>query len=232
MRDRDLGLKLKTVVFFLFISFALIGSEAFGEDLSGKVIETMNSGGYTYIQLEENGSSQWVAIPESLIRVGDEVIVNPGVSMGAYSSPTLGRSFDEIIFSGGIKEITKRVVGAGSGSGGDSPEANKEPLNIEKASGENAYRIEEVFANKKALDGKKVSVKGKVVKTSKYQGKTWVRIIDGTGSRKRGNHKLIVTSEQDTEKDEIVTVTGTVSADKSFGALAYDVVVEDAQITK
>nr|MBF0222474.1 DNA-binding protein [Desulfobulbaceae bacterium] len=230
MLYKKLGLKLKLVAYLLSVLFVFVATTAFCEDLSGNVVETMNSGGYTYIQLDKNGSRQWVAIPESLIRVGDEVIVSPGVSMGAYSSSTLGRSFDEIIFSAGIKEITKRVVG--SGSIDESSEAKKEDLNIEKAPGDNAYRIEEIFAQKKALDGKNVTVRGKVVKISKYQGKTWLRIVDGTGSRKRGNHKLIVTSDHSLEKDEIVTVTGTVSADKSFGALAYEVVVEDAQIVK
>ncbi len=33
--------------------------------LSGKVVETMNSGGYTYVCLEKAGKKTWVAVPET-----------------------------------------------------------------------------------------------------------------------------------------------------------------------
>lgn len=220
------GLKIYVVI--VVCSLVLGGGEIFAEELSGTVIETMNSGSYTYVQLEKDGKRQWVAVPESLVRVGDDIELAPGVSMGSYTSPTLGRSFEDIIFSGGIKQIRKRVV-SGRDDGKEKVALNAE---IEKAKGDNAYRIEEIFAKKGELDGKSVTVRGQVVKTSQYQGKTWIRIVDGTGSRKRGNHKLIVTSDSSADKDTVITVRGTVRADKSYGALSYEVVVEDAELVK
>jgi hypothetical protein len=41
----------------------------------GKVISTMNSGGYTYIQLEENGKKLWVACRQFEVSVGDLILV-------------------------------------------------------------------------------------------------------------------------------------------------------------
>ena len=38
--------------------------------LSGKVVETMNSGGYTYVSLESNGKKTWVAVPATAVKVG------------------------------------------------------------------------------------------------------------------------------------------------------------------
>jgi hypothetical protein len=76
--------------------------------LAGKVLETMNSGGYTYISLEKDGKSGWVAVPVTNVIVGQEVAVIPGLEMGLFSSKSLNRSFDNIIFSPGLVTDAKK----------------------------------------------------------------------------------------------------------------------------
>lgn len=71
--------------------------------LSGSVVETMNSGGYTYVSLENNGKKTWVAIPETKVTVGQQVTCQPGMEMKNFTSKTLNRTFASIIFSGGIR---------------------------------------------------------------------------------------------------------------------------------
>jgi len=71
--------------------------------LSGKVVETMNSGGYTYVSVENNGKKTWVALPATSVKVGQEVVCQPGMEMKNFTSKTLNRTFDSIIFSGGIR---------------------------------------------------------------------------------------------------------------------------------
>ena len=73
-----------------------------GLSLSGKVVETMNSGGYTYVSLEQNGKKTWVAIPAATVKVGQEMTLQPGMEMKNFTSKTLNRTFDSVIFSGGI----------------------------------------------------------------------------------------------------------------------------------
>ena len=70
--------------------------------LSGKVVETMNSGGYTYVSLENNGKKTWVAIPQTAVKVGQNVTCQPGMVMQNFTSKTMNRTFDSIVFSGGI----------------------------------------------------------------------------------------------------------------------------------
>jgi len=197
------------------------------EAIRGTVAETMNSGGYTYVLLDQKGGKEWFAVPESLVQVGDEIQLMPGVQMGPYTSPTLQRTFEKITFSGGITGMLKRVV-----STAEEKAAPQQSVNIAKAEGENAYTIAEIFEKKDSLSGQKVTVRGKVVKSSQFDGLQWLRIIDGSGSSKRGNHKLIVTTAKSADQDEIITATGIVSADKAFGALTYEVIVENAEITK
>lgn len=73
-----------------------------GDALSGKVVETMNSGGYTYVSLENNGKKTWIALPDSKVKVGQQITCQPGMPMQNFTSKTLNRTFDTIIFSGGI----------------------------------------------------------------------------------------------------------------------------------
>jgi hypothetical protein len=69
---------------------------------AGKVVETMSSGGYTYICLENDGKKSWVAVPPTEVKLGDDIVVQPGMEMGKFTSKTLNRTFDNIIFSPGI----------------------------------------------------------------------------------------------------------------------------------
>jgi len=73
-----------------------------GSALSGKVVETMNSGGYTYVCLEKGGQKTWVAMPQTTVKVGQEVSCKLGMVMPNFTSKTLNRTFDSIVFSEGL----------------------------------------------------------------------------------------------------------------------------------
>lgn len=74
-----------------------------GAGHKGKVVETMNSGGYTYAQVEENGQKLWVAVLETKIAKGDIVEFPDSPPMVNFQSKTLNRTFDKIIFAPGIR---------------------------------------------------------------------------------------------------------------------------------
>ncbi len=219
--------------FVLLIAILLLSaaaSQAAGK-LAGKVLETMNSGGYTYALIDTSNGKQWVAIQEALVRKGDVIEFKPGMNMGHYTSPTLGRSFSNIIFSSGIKHV-KRVVGAGerAAASGNTKSKAGPALNIKPVSGVDGYTIAGLYKKKNELNGKKVQVRARIVKVSHYGGLTWLRLIDGTGSRQRGNRKLVVTTKDEAAMGDIVLISGTLRADKAFGALIYEVIVENAVI--
>lgn len=69
---------------------------------AGKVVETMGAGGYTYICLEKDAKKAWLAVPSAVVKVGDEIEVKPGMEMGKFTSKSLNRTFDNIIFSPGL----------------------------------------------------------------------------------------------------------------------------------
>jgi hypothetical protein len=101
---------------------------------------------------------------------------------------------------------------------------------IPKAEGANGKTVADVYAEAKALAGKPVAIRGKVVKVSKgIMGYNWFHIQDGSGDKAARTHDLTVTSDALVEKGSTVLVTGTVAADKDFGAgYRYAVIVEKA----
>jgi hypothetical protein len=69
---------------------------------AGKVVETMNAGPYTYVCLEKDGKRGWAAVPVTEVKVGDEVELRGGTPMGAFTSKSLKRTFDNIVFAAGL----------------------------------------------------------------------------------------------------------------------------------
>ena len=217
--------------------------------LSGKVAETMNSGGYTYILLDKQGEKIWVAVPEMQISEGEEVVLKPGIEMVNFTSSTLNRTFERVILSTGpVSEKGEPVEKNVEMPQGDSPMGMmKAPasggmgvstpigdVKVEKATGQDAYTIAEIYEKKSGLCNNKVLVRGKVVKVlPKIMGKNWIHLQDGSGDEKKGNYDLVVTSQDMPSVGDVITVSGTVYTDKDFGAgYKYNVIVEEAIITK
>ena len=72
-----------------------------GSNLSGKVAETMNSGGYTYVLLEKGGEKTWIAVPQMKCAKGQALSFQAGAEMENFTSKTLNRTFKKIVFSPG-----------------------------------------------------------------------------------------------------------------------------------
>jgi hypothetical protein len=212
---------------------------ATGAMRSGKVLETMAAGGYTYAKLDLGGSQVWVAGPQTTLAVGQQVRFSKGTVMRDFRSNTLKRTFPEILFVGKLE-----VAGAGAGAGAEAanPHGGSAPPNphgapaavkanvgsIKAAPG--GMRIADVFAKKAALAGKQVTIRGKVVKfNARIMGRNWLHIQDGSGAA--GTNDLTVTTSDMTKVGDVVTVTGTLALNRKFGpGYSYPVIVEKAKI--
>ena len=216
--------------------------------LSGKVLETMDSGGYTYVLLETESGKRWVAAPKTTVTVGQTATFAPGMVMRNFKSETLDRTFDEVVFSsgkagghmaaassggacpsgdskagkmGGAGMGMGAMAGSGMGAMKSSGRVTVPPLDlvIEKAPGANAYTVAEIYAKGADLNQKKVAVRGKVVKVSaNIMGKNWIHMQDGSGKPEAGTHDLVLTSQQKPTVGEVLIGEGVMAADKDFGA--------------
>jgi hypothetical protein len=209
--------------------------------LAGKVLQTMTGGGYTYVYIERaDGSKKWVAVAETPVRVGADVVFKDGMEMGAFESKALKRNFESIIFANGIVSGAEKDPLADPGKGqGVSPgaqgAAKSGKISVEKATGPNATTVEGAFKNSAKLNKKKVEIRGQVVKVSaNIMGKNWIHIQDGTGSEKKKTHNLVCTSSTDSaDVGDVVTISGTLIKDRDFGGgYKYAVIIEDAKVSK
>lgn len=100
----------------------------------------------------------------------------------------------------------------------------------EKATATAIYKVEEIYAKKDNLKGKKVTVRGEVVKfNERIMGKNWLHIRDGSG--KQGTNDLTATTNDTAKVGDKVTVTGVLSVDKDFGGgYKYQIILEEATV--
>ncbi len=209
--------------------------------ISGKIVETMNSGGYTYLCIEKDGKKTWAAIPETKVTVGEDISLPPGYEMANFTSKTLNRTFEKVIFTTGPTSAQsshgasdKMSIHGGSMGSKSEETTTTENIKVEKATGPSAYTVAEIFGKKSELDKKTVVVSGKVVKVSAgIMGKNWLHIQDGSGNAKDGNNDLVVTTQEISKVGDVVTAQGTLFKDKDFGSgYKYDVIIEEASIKK
>ena len=62
------------------------------------VAESLSAAGYSFIRVDENGQSVWLAAPETALEVGQTVEWQGGGQMRNFTSRSLNRVFDAIIF--------------------------------------------------------------------------------------------------------------------------------------
>lgn len=106
-------------------------------------------------------------------------------------------------------------------------------VKVPKAAGKDARTVAELFAQRSALKGKTVSVRGKVVKYNPgIMGKNWIHLRDGTGAAGKDND-VTVTTQDAAAKGDVVTVQGTVAVDQDIGmGTPYPVIIQDAKVSR
>lgn len=77
-----------------------------GVGKKGKVTQTMNSGGYTYVEVaDEKGQKAWLALPEIKVKTGDNIEYPETPPLANFQSKTLNKTFDKISFIPGIRIV-------------------------------------------------------------------------------------------------------------------------------
>lgn len=210
---------------------------------AGKVVETMNAAGYTYVQVDDGQKKIWAAAPEFSVAVGDEVIVPDGMPMNDYHSKSLDRDFEVVYFVDSVLNPNAAGAPASVDPNAAMPEghpntqvtaAEVAPVdlsNISKAEG--GKTVAEITTAKADLAGKEVTLRGKVVKyNAQIMGKNWLHVQDGSGDAAAGTNDITVTTTTETKVGDTVLVSGKLSLDKDFGyGYQYALIIEDAKVS-
>ena len=211
---------------------------------SGEILETMNSGGYTYILLDTGSEKIWAAAPETQASVGQRVNTDRGMLMKDFPSTTLDRTFSEIWFVSGFTPADQAsgempaghadmpVMGMQKDSSdpGHNVVADAEVEAVAKAVA--GHDIVGIYEHSADLGGTTVKVRGRVVKfTSNIMGTNWIHIQDGTGEGPTAD--LTVTTSAQVSVGDVVLIEGPLSVNKDFGAgYKYAAIIENATVTK
>jgi hypothetical protein len=206
--------------------------------VSGKVLETMDAGGYTYVRVASGDGEVWAAGPQTSIKVGDTVSFPRGMEMRSFRSDKLDRTFERIAFVNSITVGAPAAAAAAAAPGKADPHGTISAAGatgvdlsgIERAEG--GKTVAEILDHKDALAGKEVVLRAKVVKVNLgIMSRNWLHLRDGTKSSS-GADDLTITSSDAGEVGTTVLVRGKVAVNKDFGfGYRYDVLVEDATIT-
>ncbi|OOZ39006.1 hypothetical protein BOW52_07765, partial [Solemya elarraichensis gill symbiont] len=198
----------------------------------------MSSVGYTYIRVEEKAKTYWIALPEIQVSVGETISFYEQMLMENFTSKSLDRTFDRILFVEGISKGTELPAREEV-----KPSPNTEPPKQPSESQESKelgspvgrFSVQELIQKKDELNGKVVEVKEKISKLSRMiMGTDWVHIEDGTGSKEDMDNKIIFRSTQAgmAVGDEVVA-KGVLYTNKDYGSgYFYPVIAEDAVFTK
>jgi hypothetical protein len=82
----------------LFFVMSFKNTEDVAGDASGIAAQVLSAGGYTYVEVEGEGNTFWLAGPETEITEGARVEWKGPMVMTDFHSPSLDRTFSEILF--------------------------------------------------------------------------------------------------------------------------------------
>jgi len=187
---------------------------------SAKVLETLESGGYSYIKVLEERESYWIAMTQRPLKIGETIRFTEQGWMQDFYSKTLDRTFDDILFASDAVQT-------------ETPSVKRQPDIMASAyKQQGTITIAELFADRERYSGKKVRVRGKVTKTSsQIMKRNWVHLQDGSRFR-NGDDLVFTTDEKLPDVGSIVTAEGIVAKDKDFGyGYFYSVIVEKASFS-
>lgn len=206
----------------------------------GVVLETIDGGGYTYMKLEEEEGTSWVAAVEMKVTKGDTVYYSAGsMVMKDFHSKSMNKTFDKIIFA---DKATKDPWGDGSGNpNGNMMMGEKNPhssavhekdANISIQPDEGGLSIEQIYAQRNELNGKTIKVKGQIVKyNAGIMNKNWIHIQDGSGTK--NDYDLAITTDEEFAVGAVVSFEGVLSVEKDFGSgYKFTVIIENAKSVK
>jgi hypothetical protein len=206
--------------------------------ITGKILEKLDGGGYSYFLLEKEGKKTWVAVSPTPGKVGDTVTFPAGIEMKAFPSKALNRTFDSIIFTDNVApSAPKTMVSEGHSQGATTPaDQSGKPLDVKvaKSDAANGYTVAELYGKSGELNGKEIVIQGRVVKVSRQiMGKNWVHLQDGTGDTALGSNNLVTTTQDSAVVGDLVVATGKLAKEKDFGGgYRYAVIIEETKLVK
>lgn len=191
--------------------------------------EVLQTGGYTYLLVQEAQKEHWLAVQKFDAKVGEKIYFVEAMEMNNFESKELDRVFDKIFF---VDQFSKTPIDVASQKAEVINNKKKEmqqlldSIKIDPVSG--GQSIGELYSNAEAFKEKAVLVRGQVVKVNMdIMDRNWVHLVDGTKGSDRSD--LTFTTQELVKIGDTVVFKGILAIDREFGAgYVYPLIVEEA----
>ena len=219
------------VILLLCFSINLFNTAYAGAGrIQGKVTETMNAAGYTYVEVDTGKNKVWAAAPITEIKVGDQVEFSTVMPMKNFQSKALNRQFSVVYFAQNF--ITDKKSSTAKINKNASPNKSKQASAViikKMAKAKDGHSIADIYANKNELANKIIRVRGQVTKfTPNILKKNWLHIKDNSSA-----DDLTITTDSTAAVNDVIVISGKLGLNRDFGyGYLYPLIIEDAKISK
>lgn len=188
---------------------------------------------YTYLRVEEGEKDYWMAVTRREVKEGQTFYYRGAMEMKNFTSPELKKTFETILFVEDLSEQSPVAPQQSTPMGKNQPmkpDLDKAEIKIDKAAG--GITIAELYSDLKKYSGKEITIKGKILRVNNgIMKRNWLHIQDGTSAG--ANFDLTVTTDQEFNEGDVVTLKGKVALDQDFGyGYSYPVLLENAVALK
>lgn len=189
------------------------------------VDEVLLSSNYVYARVREGDREFWISTGKQEVQEGGTYLYREALLKTLFESKEHNRIFDTLYMVTTLlpknhgKNFTKRAT---SLEENDAFDTIKKPF-------EGTIKISELVENPNKYVGKMVELSGECTKVNPaIMNRNWIHLNDGS----QDDFDLVITSQEDVEKGDVITVRGIVSLDKDFGSgYVYDILLEEGTIT-
>jgi hypothetical protein len=181
-----------------------------------KALEVLQTSKYSYLKVEGEGDDlrvgepYWIATLKNDFNVGEEYLYTGRLLKKDFESKEFNRMFDKIYLVSFIEKANGLI--------------------LSKSTIEDIVTIAELVASPLSFTGKKVRVRGQVVKVNDaIMERNWIHLVDGSAD----DYDFVITSNVSVPLGHAMAFEGVITTNKDFGAgYKYELLMEDAVTIK
>ena len=106
-----------------------------------QVEEKMDASSYSYLKVNENGNSYWIAVPTMDVKPGEKIYFSKSMEMKDFKSETLGKTFESVLF---VDDASKDAMGQDVASPHSKISTGKD-VSIKVEPLKDGYSIEQIY---------------------------------------------------------------------------------------
>lgn len=202
-----------------------VSAEVIGDVNKVQVLDFLPTQKYMYMQVKnlDTDEEYWIATTKMAVAKGDVFFYKEALLKEDFHSREHDKHFDRIY-------LVDNIVPANHGGGtGEPTSVNLHPLDqIEPMEG--SIPIATIVGSPSKYANTEVQVSGVCTKVNNnIMDRNWIHLKDQSGS----DFDFVATTDQTIEVGQQVTLIGTISTDKDFGAgYQYEIILENCSVVQ